>query len=80
MTESAWTNYPIRTCRATTGCALCNERVAIGQRHYDGGVGKHAHIRCVLQLVTGKHPSDKPAPVSEAVDRGLFKGANGGRR
>lgn len=39
--------YPIRVCRYSHECDVCEEKIAMGEKYYDGGYGRRAHWDCV---------------------------------
>lgn len=43
-----WQDYPIRRCITMHGCALCGEVITMGDQYRDGGYGRRAHLRCVI--------------------------------
>lgn len=38
--------YPIRTCQSLHCCDICGESITLGQKYYDGGYGRRAHVDC----------------------------------
>jgi hypothetical protein len=34
-------------------CAICWGKINLGQRYYDGGHGRRAHVDCVAKLKDG---------------------------
>lgn len=38
--------YPIRTCRWLNGCKLCGTNIVAGEKYYDGGGERRAHLVC----------------------------------
>lgn len=45
--------YPLRTCLYLNHCALCDGDITDGQRYYDGGYGRRAHVECVERAEIG---------------------------
>jgi len=58
--------YPIRVCRWMNECCLCNLRISEGNRYYDGGYGRRAHVSCLerLEFARGDMPKipEEPTP------------------
>jgi hypothetical protein len=38
--------YPIRFCKYGDVCNICEEKIWVAQKYYDGGYGRRAHILC----------------------------------
>lgn len=38
--------YKIRTCRWVNGCNLCLTNIVSGEKYYDGGSERRAHLVC----------------------------------
>lgn len=38
--------YKIRTCRWLNECNLCHTDIVSGEKYYDGGSGRRAHLSC----------------------------------
>lgn len=49
------TKYPLRTCQTLHECCLCNLHIMFGQKYYDGGIRRRAHVQCAKEL----HPRKK---------------------
>ena len=43
------TKYPIRTCYSLHHCEVCRKDITLGQRYFDGGYSRRAHVTCVTQ-------------------------------
>jgi len=43
-----WQLYQVRTCRSLHYCEICKRDITDGQKYYDGGYGRRAHMECVL--------------------------------
>lgn len=44
-----WKSWPVRTCRTSHECFLCEEEITLGDIYHDGGYGNRAHVGCVAQ-------------------------------
>ena len=38
--------YPARICKSQHACYLCMKDIKYGERYYDGGYGRRAHVKC----------------------------------
>lgn len=38
--------YKIRTCLSSHHCNLCTYPIKLGERYYDGGYDRRAHVLC----------------------------------
>ncbi|MFH1111019.1 MAG: hypothetical protein V1790_17740 [Planctomycetota bacterium] len=43
---------PIRTCMYLNYCDICNTDIVAGNRYYDGGRGRRAHVACLDDAVS----------------------------
>ena len=45
MRKKEWWEFPKRWCYTLHTCAVCKERITMGQQYYDG-VHRKSHIEC----------------------------------
>ena len=48
-----WESYPVRHCRTLHTCRVCRERITIGDKYYDGGYKRRAHVDCARSSFNG---------------------------
>lgn len=39
-------HYPVAVCTTADQCCVCLRAIDVGQRYYDGGTQRRAHIAC----------------------------------
>jgi hypothetical protein len=47
MKRGDFLKYPMRRCQTLHTCALCEDHIVMGERYYDGGYGRRAHVDCI---------------------------------
>lgn len=65
--------HKVRRCYSVHECCFCDQNIVSGQRYYDGGHGKRAHVSCAnANSVEGKRLLDnvKTATINYKVSAG----------
>lgn len=56
--EIDYQKYPIRVCHSCHGCEICRLNIYAGQKYYDGGYNRRAHVECVTSTLEVPNAQD----------------------